>query len=109
MNFSKMAETVGLSVDEFVEIVEGFVTATHADLMQLRAGMQDDLYQQVYAAAHSIKGAALTFGFVSMHAAAVSVEKKAKENKLDALPEAVAIIERELYTIAQTLQHKSWA
>jgi HPt (histidine-containing phosphotransfer) domain-containing protein len=108
MNFSQMAETIGLSVEEYMEIAEGFVTATQTDLLQLRAGIHNDEYEQVCAAAHSIKGAALTFGFVAMHAAAQSVEVKAKENKLNMLPEAVDLIEQELHNIAVSLQHRSW-
>jgi HPt (histidine-containing phosphotransfer) domain-containing protein len=108
MNFSQMAETIGLSVEEFMEIAEGFVTATQTDLLQLRAGILNDEYEQVCAAAHSIKGAALTFGFVAMHAAAQSVEVKAKEAKLNMLTEAVDLVEQELHNIAVSLQHRSW-
>jgi HPt (histidine-containing phosphotransfer) domain-containing protein len=109
MNFSQIAETIGLSIDEFMEIAEGFVTATQSDLLQLRAGIHNNDHEQVCAAAHSIKGAALTFGFVAMHAAAQSVEVTAKENNLDLLPEAVDLVEQELRNIAVSLQHGSWA
>jgi HPt (histidine-containing phosphotransfer) domain-containing protein len=106
MNFSQMAETIGLSVDEFMEIAESFVTATQTDLLQLRAGIHNDEYEQVCAAAHSIKGAALTFGFVAMHAAALSVEVNVKENRAEMLPEAIDLVERELHNIANSLQHR---
>ncbi len=104
MNFSEMAENVGLTVDEFVEIAHGFVEATHSDLEKLRAAIQDSLPQQISATAHSIKGAALTFGFDQMHAAALTVERHAKDNKLEAVPEAVGRIEKELGIIAEALQ-----
>jgi HPt (histidine-containing phosphotransfer) domain-containing protein len=107
MNFSEMAESVGLTVDEFVEIAHGFVEATHSDLEKLRAAIQASLPQQVRATAHSIKGAALTFGFEEMHAAALTVEKHARENELDAVPEAVGRIETELGIIARALQQTS--
>lgn len=104
MNFSEMAENVGLTVDEFVEIAHGFVEATQSDLTQLKAAMHACLPQQISATAHSIKGAALTFGFEGMHAAALKVEKHAKANELDAVPEAVDRIETELGVIAVALQ-----
>jgi HPt (histidine-containing phosphotransfer) domain-containing protein len=104
MNFSEMAENVGLTVDEFVEIAHGFVEATHSDLVQLKAAIQACLPQQISATAHSIKGAALTFGFEQMHAAALMVERHAKENQLDAMPEAISRIENELGIIAGALR-----
>ncbi len=104
MNFSEMAENVGLTVDEFVEIARGFIETTQSDLMQLKAAMAANLPQQISATAHSIKGAALTFGFEGMHAAALTVEKHAKANHLDAVPEAVHRIETELDAIAFALQ-----
>lgn len=104
MNFSEMADNIGLTVDEFVEIAHGFVEATQSDLMQLKAAIEASLPQQISAAAHSIKGAALTFGFEGMHAAALTVEKHAKSNDLDAVPEAVDRIETELDAIVLALQ-----
>ncbi|MCU0574664.1 MAG: Hpt domain-containing protein [Syntrophobacteraceae bacterium] len=105
MNFSEMAENVGLSVDEFVEIAHGFIEATHSDLLQLRAAIRASLPEQISATAHSIKGAALTFGFEQMHEAALTVERQARENTLDSMPEAVDRIETELGAIAEALQH----
>lgn len=104
MNFSEMAENVGLTVDEFVEIAHGFIEATQSDLLQLKAAMQASLPQQISATAHSIKGAALTFGFERMHDAALTVEKHARSNDLDSVPEAVHRIETELGAIAVALR-----
>jgi HPt (histidine-containing phosphotransfer) domain-containing protein len=108
MNFSEIAENVGLTVDEFVEIATSFVAATHSDLKLMRAGIQGSQPQQVYAAAHSIKGAALTFGFAQLHAAALGIEKEAREERLEAVSEAADLIEHELEIIANTLEHRSW-
>jgi HPt (histidine-containing phosphotransfer) domain-containing protein len=104
MNFSQMAENVGLTVDEFIELTHGFIETTHSDLLQLRAAIQAGLSEQISAAAHSIKGAALTFGFEQMHQAALTVERQAREKVMDAVPEAVNRMETELGVIAEALQ-----
>lgn len=108
MNFSEIAENVGLSVDEFAEIATGFVTATHSDLKLMRVGIEENQPEQVYAAAHSIKGAALTFGFVQLHAAALAIEKQAREDRLETVSEAADLIEHELQVIADALENRSW-
>lgn len=108
MNFSEIAENVGLTVDEFVEIATSFVAATHSDLRLMRVGVQESQPEQVYAAAHSIKGAALTFGFVQLHAVALAIEKQAREDRLETVSEAADLIEHEIGIIANTLENRSW-
>jgi len=107
MNFKELAENLGLEKDELQEIVELFLETSDTDLHKLRSAIDQGDTQQVFEAAHSIKGASGNLGFMAISEVAKEVEMKAREKNLYGANEAVVNIKEELDRIDQALSLNS--
>ena len=67
MNFSEMAENMGLEYNEFAELVELFVETSTFHLERLQTAIDKENKQQAVEAAHYIKGAAGNLGFTRIY------------------------------------------
>lgn len=72
-----LAASIGLPPGTIVELLRMFVSATWIDLGCIRNGIHTGNLQQVAAAAHSIKGAALSFELHDIASAARQIEMSA--------------------------------
>ena len=96
-------------MDLFRQEAENHCSILSGHLLTLEKDSGDqEVLAELMRAAHSIKGAALTFGFVQVHAAALTIEKQAKADRLEAVSEAADLIEHEIKIIANTLENRSW-
>ncbi len=92
MNLKEMANDLGLDEDELMELMELFITTTLSDLEQLRDAVERQDFRGVAAAAHSIKGAARSFGFDDMAEDARSIEARAQQGSTDGSLETAEVI-----------------
>ena len=105
MVFKELAENLGLDEDEFLELMELFLETGFSDLDKFRSAVDEDNAQEVFEAAHSIKGASGNMGFMEIFEVAKEVEMKAREENLDGAAEAVKTIKENLDLIAETLRN----
>ena len=103
MNFTALAENVGLEEDEFIEMAELFVETSVSDLQRLQSAVDQENMEEVLEAAHSIKGASGNMGFMEIYEVARGLEMNARENKLDGAVEAVGSIKEKLDLIRGTI------
>ena len=83
MDFKYLASRIGIDDEDFMELVELFITTTLSDLDKIKQGMAANHPEDVGAAAHSIKGAAENMGFESMSELAKKMEFQAKAGSLE--------------------------
>jgi len=103
MNFSEMAETIGLDEQDFREMLELFVSVGESDLDRLREAVANRNCQGVVMSAHSLKGASANLGFNDIYEIAKRVEADARAQKLDGAGEAIGVMERRLASISAAL------
>ena len=104
MKFSELAENLGLGEDEFLEMVELFLDTSASDLSKLQAALDQENAQGVVEAAHSIKGASITMGFVEAHEAAKEIEENARNDNLETIADYLQVLKKKLDEIAEVAQ-----
>ena len=90
MNFEELGSNLGLGKDEFIELVELFITTTSDDLNKLRVAFENKEDSSEARAAHSIKGSSGNMEFMELSDIAKKAEELSCNNKLN---EAVATFE----------------
>ncbi len=93
MNFKDLASNLGLDEEDFIELVELFVTTSLSDIAKIRKAVQDNNAADAAAAAHSIKGASGNLGFEDIFTRARDMEMQARKENLDGFDELVADLE----------------
>lgn len=96
MNFTEMAEAIGLAEDEFLELVDLFLETSASDLGALRSAIDEQDTRQVVEAVHSLKGSAGNLGFSQIYEIARKVEENARRDSLEGASEAVEAM-RKIY------------
>ena len=83
MDFKYLASKIGIDDEDFMELVELFITTTLSDLDKIKQGVAANHPEDAAAAAHSIKGAAGNMGFEAMAELAKKMEIQAKAGSLE--------------------------
>src|SRR5512147_2468375 len=94
MNFGDLAQQLGLEEGEYLIILQDFLEAGDSDLAVLQAELDGGDIQQLAEAAHSIKGAAINFGFTEISNVAREVERNARRGILQGSHEAAQALQR---------------
>ncbi|MCD6569677.1 MAG: Hpt domain-containing protein [Deltaproteobacteria bacterium] len=103
MDFTELAQKIGLEDDEFLELVELFMETCASDISRLQVAIDQGDTQQVVEAAHSIKGASANLGFMEISSVAKEMEQNARDDSLDGAAEAVETIKKGLDLIKEKL------
>ena len=101
MDFAELAEEIGISEEEYIDLGRLFLKTSGEDLKKLEAAVKDADFGATARVAHQIKGSSLNLEFRRISAAAESIEKNAKTNSLVGAPESIRAIRSELDSIAQ--------
>lgn len=104
MNFSEMAENIGLDEQDFREMAELFVRVGVTDLDKLRDACSTRDCEKVVLSAHSLKGASANLGFTDIYELAKRIEADARVQKLDGADEAIARMEQTFTSISVALE-----
>jgi HPt (histidine-containing phosphotransfer) domain-containing protein len=83
MDFKHLASKIGFDEEDFMELVELFITTTLSDLEKIKQGVSTNHPEDAAAASHSIKGAAGNMGFDYMFALAKKMEVQARSGSLE--------------------------
>ncbi len=81
MDFHKLADDLGLNLDEFKELLELFVDTSTADLDKALSAVDAKDTETAARAIHSIKGASGNLGFMEIYEAARKLEADARDNR----------------------------
>jgi histidine phosphotransfer protein HptB len=83
MDFMKLADRLGLELEEFIELVDLFITTGSSDLEKLINAAEQEDFSGVIQFAHTIKGASGNLGFEEIYEIAAEMEHKARDNSIE--------------------------
>lgn len=104
MNLSDKAKSLGLEEIELREMLQLFVETSLSDLQKLQWAIDHRQLELAAAAAHSIKGAARSFGFDELAGKVEKIELRARRNNLDHSRDVLRAVRLEIDEIAQLLR-----
>lgn len=93
MDVKDLASRLGIDDEDFMELVELFVTTTLSDIDKIKKGVQQSDCEAAAAASHSIKGASGNLGFDDIFKLAKDMEMQARQENLDNFDDQLKTIE----------------
>jgi len=82
MDFKKIAQSLDLEEDEYMDLIRLFVETTETNLENLESSINAMDSEAVFKMAHKIKGAALNLEMTDVANLAKEIEAKGKSNQL---------------------------
>ncbi len=94
MDFKDLASRLGIDEEDFMELVELFITTSLADVEKLKKSVLENSCPDASAASHSIKGAAANMGFEEIAKLTTDMEMQAKQGNVDNFDVYIADLEK---------------
>lgn len=107
MEIERLAENLGLDVEDINELMELYVKTTSSDLEGLRAAISAGDAEEVSMRAHSIKGASGNLGLNEMYELAKEIDDRARQNALNGLDPMAQELSAKFNKMVQELKIKS--
>lgn len=85
MDFAEMGARLGLEKEEFMELVDIFITSAEEDLQRLNKAIADNDSLGASEAAHSLKGSSGNLGFAIIAEMASTIEQSARKGSISGL------------------------
>ncbi|MCD6562144.1 MAG: Hpt domain-containing protein [Deltaproteobacteria bacterium] len=85
MEIQKLADNLGLDLEEYTEILELYVERTSSDLKELKTALAAGDGEKVHSRSHSIKGASGNLGLQELYEQAKMIDDLARENLMEGL------------------------
>ena len=107
MDLNKLAERLGLDVEDIRELLELYVETTTSDLAQLKGAIETKDAELAHAKAHSIKGASGNLGLDEMYELAKEIDDRARVNSLDGLEKMVQVFQKKFNSFVKDFEKGS--
>ena len=104
MELEKLAERLGLDVEDIRELLELYVETTTSDLAQLKGAIEAKDDHLAHAKSHSIKGASGNLGLDEMYELAKEIDDRARVNSLDGLNEMIQVLEDKFNSLVEDFE-----
>ena len=85
MDVKKLAENLGLDLEDFYELFELYMEVTSSEFQELKAALRDGDAERVHEKAHSIKGSSGNLGLDELYELAKQIDDRARVNSLNGL------------------------
>ena len=95
MNFKEMGSRLGLEEEDFLELIDLFITSGGSDFETLQTALAAGDAETVMRRAHTIKGAAGNLGLKDISAVAKVIEDRAMKNNLAGLDQTVQTLKEQ--------------
>jgi HPt (histidine-containing phosphotransfer) domain-containing protein len=92
MNFSELADQIGLEEEEYRELVELFIDTGGPDVDSIESDVAAGNAEQVARSAHTLCGAAGNLRIMTVHEVAKRIELAANQNRLDTVTDDVVTL-----------------
>ncbi len=102
-HFKESAESIGLDLDEYMEILNEFVLSALSDIQKLYKSIENKDYSSLAYAAHSLKGSAGNMNLRDIQGWALEAEDLGKSSKMDGLEVLVKRIEKSIYSLKENI------
>jgi len=107
MDLEKIAEKLGLDVEDIIELLELYVETTTSDLAQLKGAIETKDAELTHAKAHSIKGASGNLGLDEIYELAKEIDDLARVNSLDGLEDMVQVLQEKFNSLVEEFEKES--
>jgi HPt (histidine-containing phosphotransfer) domain-containing protein len=107
MELEKLAEKLGLDVEDIRELLELYVETATSDLAELKGAIEAKDAQLAHAKAHSIKGASGNLGLDEMYELAKEIDDRARVNSLDGLEKMVQVFQKKFNSFVKDFEKGS--
>ena len=104
MELQKLAERLGLDLEDIRELLELYVETTTSDIAELKGAIEAKDAQLAHAKAHSIKGASGNLGLSEIYELAKGIDDRARANSLDGLNEMIQILEENFNSLVKDFE-----
>jgi HPt (histidine-containing phosphotransfer) domain-containing protein len=94
MNIKELSENLGLEEDEYMEMLDLFLTSGGADISRIEQALKEANARLVHEAAHSLKGSAGSLCIDNMFDLARAIDDKSREGILEGLDELAQKLRR---------------
>jgi len=101
--FQEASEKIGLDLEDYLEILEEFMTSSISDVEKLCAGTEDNNFSFIAEAAHSLKGAAGNMSLTDIQSWAMEAEKLGKESNTSGMQQLIEKIKASISSINSLL------
>ncbi|MFO7558348.1 MAG: Hpt domain-containing protein [Desulfobacterales bacterium] len=103
MDLSALGSNLGLEEEEFVELVELFLTTAKNDLRKLHEAYLKKDAEKATESAHSLKGSSGNLGFKELSKISTIAEEKASEKNLELFDELIESMRKHISEIEACL------
>lgn len=93
MNYTALAENLGLQEDEYAELVALFIETSRPQITELRAAAKDRDREGIRKIAHSLKGASGNLGLMEISLQAKKIEEQSGSGFFDAVGDSIEEME----------------
>lgn len=100
MDFKALGSRLGIDEEDFMELVDLFITTSLTDIEKIKTGLMENKPADAAAASHSIKGAAGNLGFDDIFNLAKDMEMQAKKDSLENFDSFVTDLETRVRALA---------
>ena len=104
MKLEKIAERLGLDVEDIRELLELYMETTTSDLAELKRAIEAKDAQLAHIKAHSIKGASGNLGLDEMYYPAKEIDDRARANSLDGLENMVQVLQEKFNSLVKDFE-----
>jgi histidine phosphotransfer protein HptB len=94
MNIKELSENLGLEEDEYMEMLDLFITSGGADISRIEQALKEANARLVHEAAHSLKGSAGSLCIDTIFELALAIDDKSRQGILDGLDELAQKLRR---------------
>ncbi len=94
MNIKELSENLGLEEDEYMEMLDLFLTSGGADLSRIEQALKEANARLVHEAAHSLKGSAGSLCIDNIFDLARAIDDKSRQGILEGLDELAQKLRR---------------
>jgi HPt (histidine-containing phosphotransfer) domain-containing protein len=104
MNIKELSENLGLEEDEYMEMLDLFLTSGGADLSRIEQALKEANARLVHEASHSLKGSAGSLCIDNIFELARAIDDKSRQGILTGLDELAQKLRRaydELATVVR--------
>ncbi len=101
MELEKLAQRLGLDVEDIEELLELYIETTSSDLAELKGAIEAKDAQIAHTKAHSIKGGSGNLGLENMYELAKEIDDCARVNSLDGLESKFKVLQETFNALAE--------
>lgn len=104
MDFKKLAENLGLELNEYLELLEIFIQTSLSTIEKLKTAIEEENSEEIANFAHSLKGSSANYGFDDISKIANEIEQNTRNNNLNLISDKTDLIKEKIENLIKLSQ-----